>query len=84
MHFKRLKQLRRRLQQKPHKFTYLTMKNSIFGRLARAFFIFWHFEDVLALSMTCFGVVWTTWVYDDKCSILSYYVPSAGSNLIPG
>ena len=35
-----LKQPRRRTQQKPHKFAYLTMKNSIFARLARAFFIF--------------------------------------------
>ena len=34
--------------------------------------------------MTCFAVVWTTWAYDDKCSILSSNVPSAGSNLIPG
>ena len=34
--------------------------------------------------MTCFAVVWTTCAYDDKCSILSTYVPSAGSNLIPG
>ena len=31
-------QLRR--QQKPHRFAYLTMKNSIFARFARAFFIF--------------------------------------------
>ena len=31
------------------------MKNSIFARFARAFFIFWHFEDVLVLS--------TTWNY---------------------
>ena len=28
------------------------MKNSIFARFARAFFIFWHFEDVLLLSTT--------------------------------
>ena len=28
------------------------MKTSIFGRFARAFFIFWHFEDVLVLSKT--------------------------------
>ena len=56
-----LKQPRRRRQQKPHKFAYLTMKNSIFARFARfprfarfarAFFILWHFEDVLVLSMT--------------------------------
>ena len=32
-----LKQPRRR-QQEPHKFAYLTMKNSIFARFARAFF----------------------------------------------
>ena len=25
-------------------------KNSIFARIARAFFIFWHFEDILVLS----------------------------------
>ena len=47
-----LKQPRRRRQQKPYKFAYLTMKNSIFARFARAFFIFWHFEDVLVLSTT--------------------------------
>ena len=47
-----LKQPRRRRQEKPHKFAYLTMKNSIFARFARAFFIFWHFEDVLVLSTT--------------------------------
>ena len=35
-----LKQPRRRRQQKPHKFAYLTMENSIFARFARAFFIF--------------------------------------------
>ena len=33
-----LKQPRRRRQQKPHKFAYLTMKNRIFARFARAFF----------------------------------------------
>ena len=47
-----LKQPRRRRQQNPHKFAYLTMKNSIFARFARAFFIFWHFVDVLVLSTT--------------------------------
>ena len=88
LRIRELKQPRRRRQQKPHKFAYLTMKNSIFARFARAFFIFWHFEDVLVLS--------TTWndlfcscvddesIYDDKSSILSSYVPSACSNLIPG
>ena len=47
-----LKQPRRRRQQKPYKFACLTMKNNSFARFARAFFIFWHFEDVLVLSMT--------------------------------
>ena len=50
-----LKQPRRRRQQKPHKFAYLTMENRIFARFARAFFIFWHFEDVLVLSTTWNG-----------------------------
>ena len=35
-----LKQPRRRRQQKPHKFAYLTIENSIFVRFARAYFIF--------------------------------------------
>ena len=51
-----LKQPRRRRQQKPHKFAYLTMKNSIFARFARAFFIFWHFEDVNSRSF--YDVKW--------------------------
>ena len=82
-----LKQPRRRRQQKPHKFAYFTMKNSIFARFARAFFIFdilETFSFFLRREMTCFAVVWTTWAYDEKCSILSSFVPSAGSNLIPG
>ena len=61
-----LKQPRRRRQQERHKFAYLTMKNSIFARYSRAFFIFGHFEHVLVLS-TCFAVMWTTRAYDDKC-----------------
>ena len=47
-----LKEPRRRRQQKPHKFAYLTLKNSFFARFARAFLIFWHFKDVLVLSTT--------------------------------
>ena len=49
------------------------------------------FFDILKTSsfflrreMTYFAVVWTTLAYDDKCSNLSSYVSSAGSNLIPG
>ena len=38
--FRELKQPRRRRQQKPHKFAYLTMENNIFARFARAYFIF--------------------------------------------
>ena len=86
--FRELKQPRRRRQQKPHKFAYLTMENRIFARFARAYFIFWHlkltFSFFLRREMTSFAVEWTTSAYDDKCSILSCYVPSAGSNLIPG
>ena len=53
-----LKQPRRRRRQKPHKFAYLSMKNSSFARYARVFFICKNFADVLALprlEMTCFG-----------------------------
>ena len=43
-----LKQPRRRRQQKPHKFAYLTTKNRIFARFARAFFKVTFSDDVLA------------------------------------
>ena len=42
------------------------------------------FSFFLRGEMTCFAVVWTKWAYVDKCSILSAYVPSPGSNLFPG
>ena len=42
------------------------------------------FSFFLRRQTTCVAVVWTTWAYDYKCSIFSPYVPSAGSNLIPG
>ena len=41
------------------------------------------FSFFLQREMTCFSVVWTTWAYVDSCSILSSYVPSAGSKSIP-
>ena len=47
-----LKQPRRRRQQKPQKFAHSAVKNSIFARFARAFFISWNFVDVLVLSAT--------------------------------
>ena len=80
---------RRRRQQKPHKFAYLTMKNNIFARFARAFLVFWHFKDILVPSRTRNDLFCS---YVDDLSIwwqmfnfaLLYYVPSAGSNLIPG
>ena len=49
-----------------------------------AFDILKTFSFFLRREMTCFTVLWTTWAYDGKCSTLSSYVPSAGSNLIPG
>ena len=52
LNIREFKQARRRRQQKPNKFAYLTMENIIFARFARAFFIFWHFVDVLVLSTT--------------------------------
>ena len=33
------------------------------------------FSFFLRREMTCFAVVWTTWAYDDKCSILSSLCP---------
>ena len=82
-----LTQPRRRRQQESHKFAYLIVKNNSFARFARAVFIFdisLMFSFFLRREMTCFAVVWTTWPYDDKCSILSSYLRSTGSNLIPG
>ena len=75
----------RRRQQGRHKVAYLIVKNNTFARFARTVFIFdisQTFSFFLRREMTCFGVVWTTRAYDDKCSILSYN-PSGGSNLIP-
>ena len=63
VHIRELKQPRRRRQQKPHKFAYLTLKKSIFARFARAFFSFWHFEDVLVLSTT-WNDLFCSCVYD--------------------
>ena len=37
------------------------------------------FSFFLQREMTCFAVVWTTWIWQ-----MFNYVPSAGSNLIPG
>ena len=51
-HNRELKQPRRRRQQQPHTFAYLTMKNSICAGFALAFFNVWHFVDVLVLSVT--------------------------------
>ena len=83
---RKLKQPRRRQQQERCKFAYLTMKNSIFARFARAVFIFGHLADVLVLSTTwndlfCSRVDDVS--IDDKCFTLSAYLWSAGSNLIP-
>ena len=79
-----LKQPRRRRQQEIHKCVYLTMKSNRFARFARAFLIC----DVSQTSSffqrrerTCFAAVWTTWAYNDKSSILSSYLWSAGSTL---
>ena len=67
--------------QKPHKSAYLTIKNSIF---ARPFFIFWHFEDVLVLSMT-WNDLFCCCVDDVSICMTNVQfclVPSAGSNSI--
>ena len=83
-----LKQPRRRRQQKSHKFAYLTIKNSFFPRFARALFIF---LPLWRRSRSFYDAKWPVLQLCGrrehmitKCSILSSYVPSAGSNLIPG
>ena len=77
-----LKQSRRRRQQKPHKFAYLTMKNSVFARFARAFFTL--------RSRSFYDVKWPVLQLCGRrehmmtnVQMLSSYVPSADSNLIP-
>ena len=58
-----LKQPRRGRQQKPHKFAYLTIKNSILHALHvhfSSFDILKTFSFFLRREMTCFAVVWTT------------------------
>ena len=69
-----LKQARRRRQQECHKFAYLTEKT----KLLHALHVHFPFLDIsqtfsffLRREMTCFAVAWTTWTYDDKCSIMS-------------
>ena len=47
-----LTQPRRRRHKERHKFAYLTIKSISFAGFVRAFFIFWHFVDVLVLSTT--------------------------------
>ena len=51
VNIKELRRPRRRPQEKFHKFAYLTMKNSIFARFARAFFIFWHFARTFSFFL---------------------------------
>ena len=79
----RLKHPRRQRQQKPYKFAYLTLKNSIF---ARAFFIFFDilkmFSFFVRHEMTCFAVAWKTWAYGDNCSILSRKVRTHFSSIM--
>ena len=51
------------------------MKNSILHALYlhfSSFDILKTFSFFLGREMTFFAVVWTTWAYDDKCSILSH------------
>ena len=56
-----LKQPRRQGQQlkPPQICIFDRMKNNIFVRFARAFFIFWLFEDVLVLSTTWNDLFWS-------------------------
>ena len=63
------------------KFAYLIMKNNNFARFVRAFFIFeisQTFSSFPRHEMSCFAVLWTTGKFDDKCSVLSSFLLSAG------
>ena len=85
-----LKQPQRWRQQQRHNFLYLAMKNNSFARLlCTCNFSLCTFRHHSRSSHEVkwphgFAVVWKTWAYIDKCSILSSYLWSAGSNLIPG
>ena len=50
--------------------------NSFAGRFS-LFFISQAFSFFPRGEMTRFAATWTTWVYDDKCLILSCYIPKA-------
>ena len=80
-----LKQPRRRRQQKQnlHIWQWKTVFLHALHVHFSSFDILMTFSFFLRREMTCFAVVWTTGAYNDKCSILSSYVPSARSILIP-
>jgi len=72
-----LKQPPQRQQQERHKFAYFTTKTIVLHTLhmhSSVFYISLTFSFFLWREMTGFAVVWTTWAYDDKCSILSCYL----------
>ena len=84
-----LTQPRRRPQQERQNIHICQRKTIVFHPLqvnSSFFYISQTFWFFLRRQMTCFAVVWATWAYDhdDKCSILSCYLKSAGSNLFPG
>ena len=63
------------------------MKNNSFARFTRAFVISGHVADILVVSTTWndlfYSYVGDVSIYDAKYSILSSYLGSAGSNVIP-
>ena len=71
---------RRRRQEKPptnlHMWQWETVLLHAFLDILKMFSFF------LRREMTCFAVVWTECIYDDKFSILSCHLRSAGSNSI--
>ena len=87
LNIRELKQLLRRRQQNPTNLHVWQWKTVFLHTLHVHFSSFDILKTFLLFprrEITCFTVVWTTWAYDDKFSILSSYVPRAGSNLIPG
>ena len=63
-----LKHPRRRCRQEWQKFAYLSTKNNSFVRLAWAILVctFQGHSRAIWRQMTCFALVWTTWVLDNK------------------
>ena len=75
----------RRWRQECHKFAYLSTKNNNFARFAWAISlnISRRFSRCRWRQMTCFEVVWTTWVLDNKFLVRSEITPHISNQKWP-